>query len=259
MLTNYVMGVWAPCCFFYDLRITVAIHDDVMTWYGFPFRWPFVGGIIGGFGNAGFEVFFVVSMNKLLNKVSSFRDFCDDMTLVCCYRNYTLSCCIQVFIPWGVRYFIRYMWGCLTLIPAWISHRTPSKMWNEITYPFPNFTPHFIMYLITYPCWDRSSTMLVKGEPRHISQYFSWCILHFDSMTQSMCLVVATALLISLMTSLTEACSFTSDYRMQPIGERLNDSDLVVYARAVSINNDSAASGGQEGYLLLNVDVQVSI
>ena len=46
---------------------------------------------------------------------------------------------------------------------------------------------------------------------------------------------------------------------MQPIEERLNDSDLVVYARAVSINNDSAASGGQEGYLLLNVDVQVSV
>ena len=83
--------------------------------------------------------------------------------------------------------------------------------------------------------------------------------MYFDSMMQSMCLVVATALSISWMTSLTEACSFTSDYRMQPIEERLNDSDLVVYARAVSINNDSAASGGQEGYLLLNVDVQVSV
>ena len=27
----------------------------------------------------------------------------------------------------------------LTLIPAWISNHKPSKVWGEITYPFPNF------------------------------------------------------------------------------------------------------------------------
>ena len=27
----------------------------------------------------------------------------------------------------------------LTLIPAWISNHMPSKMWDEITYPFLNF------------------------------------------------------------------------------------------------------------------------
>ena len=27
----------------------------------------------------------------------------------------------------------------LTLIQVWISNRMPSKMWDEITYPFPNF------------------------------------------------------------------------------------------------------------------------
>ena len=27
----------------------------------------------------------------------------------------------------------------LTLIPAWISNHMPSKVWDEITYPFLNF------------------------------------------------------------------------------------------------------------------------
>ena len=60
------------------------------------------------------------------------------------------------------------MWGTLTLIPAWISNYIPSKVWDEITYPFPNFNgvsvevwewisnfiKHFIMHVITYPCRD---------------------------------------------------------------------------------------------------------
>ena len=49
---------------------------------------------------------------------------------------------------------------------AWISNHMPSKVWDVITYPFPNFNssavevwerisnfiPHFIMDAITYPC-----------------------------------------------------------------------------------------------------------
>ena len=56
----------------------------------------------------------------------------------------------------------------LTLIPAWISNHMPSKVWDEITYPLPNFSacsikvwewissfiPHFMIDVITYPCWD---------------------------------------------------------------------------------------------------------
>ena len=56
----------------------------------------------------------------------------------------------------------------LTLIPAWRSNHMPSKVWDEITYPFPNFNgvtievwelisnsiPHIIMSVITYPSWD---------------------------------------------------------------------------------------------------------
>ena len=60
-----------------------------------------------------------------------------------------------------------YLHG-LTLIPAWISNHIPSKVWDEIPYPFLNFNgytvevyewirhfiPHFIMDVITYQCWD---------------------------------------------------------------------------------------------------------
>ena len=59
-------------------------------------------------------------------------------------------------LPWyhcvvvgsGCSYFVtatRALPGCpiyqhrLTLIPAWIGNQMPSKMWNEITYPYPNF------------------------------------------------------------------------------------------------------------------------
>ena len=55
----------------------------------------------------------------------------------------------------------------------------PSKVWDEITYPFPNFNvctfevwewignfiPHFTMDVNTDLCWDLGSTMLVKGTP----------------------------------------------------------------------------------------------
>ena len=53
----------------------------------------------------------------------------------------------------------------LPSIPAWISNHMPSKLWDEITYPFPNFNGstvevwewmssfiwRFAMYVITYP------------------------------------------------------------------------------------------------------------
>ena len=32
-----------------------------------------------------------------------------------------------------------FYWHGLTLIPVWISNYMPSKMWDEITYPFLNF------------------------------------------------------------------------------------------------------------------------
>ena len=52
-------------------------------------------------------------------------------------------------------------------LPAWTNNHMPSKVWNEITYPFPNFSgctmevwewisnfiSHFIVDVITFPCW----------------------------------------------------------------------------------------------------------
>ena len=53
----------------------------------------------------------------------------------------------------------------------------PCKVWHEITYPFSNFNsaiievwewisnhiPYFSGHVITYPCWDWSQSILVKG------------------------------------------------------------------------------------------------
>ena len=54
------------------------------------------------------------------------------------------------------------------LLLRWISNHMPNNMWDEITYPFPNFNgaavdvwewisdfiPHLIIDVITYPCCD---------------------------------------------------------------------------------------------------------
>ena len=58
-----------------------------------------------------------------------------------------------------------FYYPILTLIPAWISNYNHYKVWDEITYPFPNFNgqpltfgnesnfiPNFAIYVITYPC-----------------------------------------------------------------------------------------------------------
>ena len=59
-------------------------------------------------------------------------------------------------------------WHGWTLILAWISNYIHYNVWDEITYPLPNFNggtveiwewirnfiPHFTGNVITYPCWD---------------------------------------------------------------------------------------------------------
>ena len=58
----------------------------------------------------------------------------------------------------------------LTLTPAWVFYYIYYDMWDEMTYPFPNFNgytvevwewisifiPHFAGHVITYSCWDWS-------------------------------------------------------------------------------------------------------
>ena len=57
----------------------------------------------------------------------------------------------------------------VTLNPVWISNHIRNKGWDEMIYPFPNFhgllesvngwmesnfSTYFLMYAITYTCWD---------------------------------------------------------------------------------------------------------
>ena len=72
----------------------------------------------------------------------------------------------------------------LTSTLAWVSNCIPNcihdKVWDEITYPFPNFigaavevwkwinnfTPHFTWQVIIYPWSDKSQSVFLKGTQR---------------------------------------------------------------------------------------------
>ena len=45
---------------------------------------------------------------------------------------------VYLYVTTSVNSGLFYYHG-LTLIPAWISNYLPSRVWNEITYPFLNF------------------------------------------------------------------------------------------------------------------------
>ena len=53
-----------------------------------------------------------------------------------------LQCSKQ--LSWELKFFQCHRgplyWYGLTLIPAWISNHIPAKVWDGITYPFPNFS-----------------------------------------------------------------------------------------------------------------------
>ena len=66
-----------------------------------------------------------------------------------------------------------------TLNPARIHFNINHKVWDRINNPFPklkdtaievwewmiNFIPNFTEYVITYPFWDQSQSMLAKRDP----------------------------------------------------------------------------------------------
>ena len=71
--------------------------------------------------------------------------------------------------PWyDQTHLASFLLTLLTLIAVFISKHMPTKMWDEIPLPFPNFNgsavevwewlrnfiPHFIMGVITFPFWD---------------------------------------------------------------------------------------------------------
>ena len=65
---------------------------------------------------------------------------------------------------WVKKYLYEYPSSCRLhiLLTSWISNFMHSKMWDEITYPFPNLNGatvevwewKFTTYVIIYPCWD---------------------------------------------------------------------------------------------------------
>ena len=73
-------------------------------------------------------------------------------------------------------------WNGWTLISVWINNHKPWKLWNEITYPFPNlngaiveawdwiscFISHVIMDMIICPCWIK---VICKNSRRTV-----WCM-----------------------------------------------------------------------------------
>ena len=124
--------------------------------------------------------------------------------VMCCYWNMVYDTCALSLTHWG--------WGKMATISqtkfssgfSWIkmlvfclkfhwnlflSNHIPSKVWDEMTYPFPNFNGatvevwkeisnfiiHFTMNVITYPCWGWNWSMLVKWGLR--LQYLSRQIL----------------------------------------------------------------------------------
>ena len=92
--------------------------------------------------------------------------------------NRNINRCNFDLVKWHRCLFLQQLsweWleGIATILACW---SLEPEMWDEITSPFPNFNcatievcewisnfiPHFIMDVITNPCWDQSSSMLVK-------------------------------------------------------------------------------------------------
>ena len=73
-------------------------------------------------------------------------------------------------------------------LSTWISNYTHYKVWDEITYPFPNFNevwewmsnfiPHFIIDVITYPYCDLSQSMLAKVSLDVLKTKIQWHTWH---------------------------------------------------------------------------------
>ena len=127
-------------------------HDDVIKWKHFPRYWPFVQEIHRSLVNfphkgqwRGDFMFSLTWINAWINNREA-----SDLRRNRAHYNVIVMC--QHALNW---------------IPAYISNHMPSKVWDEITYPFPNFNgaavevwewisnfiPHFIMVVkITYPC-----------------------------------------------------------------------------------------------------------
>ena len=116
-------------------------------------------------------------IETLLN-LSSLRKLCAS------YKNLTvLNFAVRVFF---FRFVVDvrplwdpFHWYGLTSIPAWISDYIHYIMWNEITYPIPNFNgvtvevwervsnfiPCFTGHMVTYTCWISPEVLACSPHP----------------------------------------------------------------------------------------------
>ena len=70
-------------------------------------------------------------------------------------------------VSWRVLCDYFHLFGLVSIV-AWVSNQISRRVANENTYPFPNFNgcplkldiwmnnfiPHFLVDVVTYPCWD---------------------------------------------------------------------------------------------------------
>ena len=100
-------------------------------------------------------------MSCCLTAVSHYLKYCLVIKGVLCHSprtqdvlmNLTCNKCLEITLPRllphlpGANEFILYFlqmrepfyWQGLTSTPVWINNHIPSKMWDEISYPFPKF------------------------------------------------------------------------------------------------------------------------
>ena len=71
-----------------------------------------------------------------------------------------------------------FYWHGITLVLSWVSNRMPNEVWDEITYPFPNFNgaSYFIIKLYNECGCISMLSILVKWAPdvREYAFWFSW-------------------------------------------------------------------------------------
>ena len=96
----------------------------------------------------------------------AYMDYMD----LCCLRKVIKSLTHILMVMGIVRFpnsWGHFSYDGFTLIPVWISNHTASKVWYVIACPFLNFKGatnevwewisniilHFMMDVITYPCW----------------------------------------------------------------------------------------------------------
>ena len=153
-----------------------SFHDDVIKWEHFPLYWPFVRGIHRSSVNSPHEGEWRGAL--IFSLICAWINGSVMSKCIECQRSNELKPIILEVVGNTTSFFILCSigtvvgsspYGCKsTWIPAWISNHILSKVWDEITYPFPNFNActvevwewisdfisHFIMDVITYRHWD---------------------------------------------------------------------------------------------------------